>query len=94
MKFLKVGRVAIITRGRYAGKKVRDPTLLPSPRFVWRESNAIRSDGIWEVWWGHDYMGAMMASNAWDTDAIGIVNTCSRQLQKADRVLSLLQFRS
>jgi hypothetical protein len=23
MKFLKVGRVAIITRGRYAGKKVR-----------------------------------------------------------------------
>jgi 8-oxo-dGTP pyrophosphatase MutT (NUDIX family) len=24
MKFLKVGRVAIITRGRYAGKKVRD----------------------------------------------------------------------
>lgn len=26
MKFLKVGRVAIITRGRYAGKKVRIPT--------------------------------------------------------------------
>lgn len=26
MKFLKVGRVAIITRGRYAGKKVRNPT--------------------------------------------------------------------
>lgn len=25
MKFLKVGRVAIITRGRYAGKKVRKP---------------------------------------------------------------------
>lgn len=25
MKFLKVGRVAIITRGRYAGKKVRFP---------------------------------------------------------------------
>ena len=25
MKFLKVGRVAIITRGRYAGKKVRLP---------------------------------------------------------------------
>lgn len=25
MKFLKVGRVAIITRGRYAGKKVRRP---------------------------------------------------------------------
>ena len=24
MKFLKVGRVAIITRGRYAGKKVSD----------------------------------------------------------------------
>lgn len=24
MKFLKVGRVAIITRGRYAGKKVRN----------------------------------------------------------------------
>lgn len=23
MKFLKVGRVAIITRGRFAGKKVR-----------------------------------------------------------------------
>lgn len=33
MKFLKVGRVAIITRGRYAGKKVRNST----PRFVWRE---------------------------------------------------------
>jgi hypothetical protein len=27
MKFLKVGRVAIITRGRYAGKKVRQPAL-------------------------------------------------------------------
>ena len=26
MKFLKVGRVAIITRGRYAGRKVRLPT--------------------------------------------------------------------
>lgn len=26
MKFLKVGRVAIITRGRYAGKKVRIDT--------------------------------------------------------------------
>lgn len=32
MKFLKVGRVAIITRGRYAGKKVR----ISSPRLVWR----------------------------------------------------------
>ncbi|KAL9027328.1 MAG: hypothetical protein Q9196_004131 [Gyalolechia fulgens] len=28
MKFLKVGRVAIITRGRYAGKKVPFPTSL------------------------------------------------------------------
>lgn len=26
MKFLKVGRVAIITHGRYAGKKVRSPS--------------------------------------------------------------------
>lgn len=32
MKFLKVGRVAIITRGRYAGKKVRN-TLIPPPLF-------------------------------------------------------------
>ena len=29
MKFLKVGRVAIITRGRYAGKKVRRRNLFP-----------------------------------------------------------------
>jgi hypothetical protein len=29
MKFLKVGRVAIITRGRYAGKKVREKSRLP-----------------------------------------------------------------
>lgn len=28
MKFLKVGRVAIITRGRYAGKKVGFPVVL------------------------------------------------------------------
>jgi hypothetical protein len=32
MKFLKVGRVAIITRGRYAGKKVRlPPNIFISP---------------------------------------------------------------
>lgn len=30
MKFLKVGRVAIITRGRYAGKKVRFTSTMPS----------------------------------------------------------------
>jgi hypothetical protein len=34
MKFLKVGRVAIITRGRYAGKKVRNTPIIPGSR--WR----------------------------------------------------------
>jgi hypothetical protein len=48
MKFLKVGRVAIITRGRYAGKKVR----ISSPRANWFGANkTMRSDGAWKIWW-------------------------------------------
>jgi hypothetical protein len=31
MKFLKVGRVAIITHGRYAGKKVRYTDAISTP---------------------------------------------------------------
>lgn len=47
MKFLKVGRVAIITRGRYAGKKVRK---LDTP--ICLAPTTMRSDGAWEIWWG------------------------------------------
>lgn len=49
MKFLKVGRVAIITRGRYAGKKVRSlrqyqyRTAIAFPEFC-----AVRSRWNWE----------------------------------------------
>lgn len=47
MKFLKVGRVAIITRGRYAGKKVRKTD---TPICLARTT--MRSDGAWEIRWG------------------------------------------
>jgi hypothetical protein len=44
MKFLKVGRVAIITRGRYAGKKVRFPRI-PSFIWTWSMSERLRIEG-------------------------------------------------
>jgi hypothetical protein len=47
MKFLKVGRVAIITRGRYAGKKVRNPISIVLTAARWRN----RQRWMEMIWW-------------------------------------------
>ena len=58
MKFLKVGRVAIITRGRYAGKKVRFFYLPARPAIAFEPGGQFLpsapidgSMGAWEENW-------------------------------------------